>query len=76
MKWWLWWWLAPLEGYQLNDLERAEMDKSAKLHCPHCDGYHAFECPYVAEVEYYESGALRRVVYRPEHFKLVRMVAG
>jgi len=76
MKWWLWWWLAPLEGYQLNDLERAEMDKSAKLHCPHCDGYHAFECPYVSEVEYYESGALRRVVYRPEHFKLVRMVAG
>ena len=77
LGWWLAWWFAPLEGLALTDAEREAFEANGYgTACPHCGGFHEFTCPYVAEVEYYETGALKRVVLRPEHRKLVRHIAG
>lgn len=32
-------------------------------HCPHCGLYHGPGCSRIAEIEYYESGAIKRIRY-------------
>jgi hypothetical protein len=74
-RWWWCWWFAPLHGLTLTAEERMTLEQTSAA-CPHCGGYHEFACPYLLEAEYYESGAIKRVVYRPEHRRLVRYTAG
>lgn len=35
----------------------------AEQQCEHCGGVHARNCPAVAEIEYYESGKVKRVAF-------------
>lgn len=37
------------------------------LQCAHCFGVHTGRCPYVKTLKMYESGAIREVVFYPEH---------
>lgn len=40
--------------------------------CPYCAGYHPQVCPYLEEIEYYDSGHIRRILFRVEHGGLIR----